>query len=195
MMGMPLKYNPQPFKQIDYKKEVEKELDEGRNWTAFLYGYTVLEAYLWDWFWMQVFKTGKRKEIHKKASEHLEKLSLKSIVSLHVAFGNITKKNYTEILDLSKIRNQVVHELVKLDLENKKVKKKLIGASKKAVELCDEVAMKYRKFLDERAQEIIVKYFCGDCEGPMSSEESTCKTCNSKNKKHVINLKDKKIVI
>src|SRR3989344_2607458 len=114
---MSLKNKLTPFYQIDYRKEVISELDNGREITSLLLIHGYIEAFLREW----IFISGKNTKIElgKRFMKELEHISFKNLLLIHLSLGNINPGMYNNILRLNNVRNTLAHRLIIIDYSSK----------------------------------------------------------------------------
>lgn len=146
---MPLAYKQNlEFDKIDYKKEVNEELESGRELNAFLLIHGYIEAYLRDW----LFVTGpiQKNKFSKEIISNIDRMGFYNLLHVHVILGHIDKNLYSKIRELNEKRNSIAHRLIIIDTNNTKTKKYLKKIVLSGIDVCGEVFKLYRKTLDEK---------------------------------------------
>lgn len=146
---MSLKNKLIPFYQIDYKKEVISELENGREITALLLIHGYIEAFLREW----IFISGKntKRELGKAFVNELERISLKSLLLIHFSLGNINPSIYNNILRLNNVRNTLAHKLIIIDYSNKVNKEKIQKHVRDSISACEEIAKLYNSLVNSKS--------------------------------------------
>ena len=145
---MSLKNKLIPFDQVDYRKEVLSELDNGREITALLLIHGYIEAFLREW----IFISGKNTKIElgKGFMKELGRISLKNLLFIHLSLGNISPVIYNNILSLNNVRNTLAHKLIIIDYSSKVNKEKIQNHVKNSISLCEEIAMLYNSVVNSK---------------------------------------------
>lgn len=145
---MSLKNKLIPFDQIDYRKEVLSELENGREITALLLIHGYIEAFLRAW----IFISGKNTKIEmgKGFMKELERISFKNLLLIHLSLGNINPGMYNNILRLNNVRNTLAHKLIIIDYSSKANKEKIQNHVRDSVSACEEIAMLYNSVVNSK---------------------------------------------
>lgn len=146
-----LKYNPTPFHSIDYEAETKKELNNNEL-NAFLLIHGYIEAYLREWLF--IIGGIKKTKVASRIIKETERITFSTLLIIHLILGNIDQELYDKLSKMNKMRNALVHELIKVDMESIKNREKIKKATLAAITFCDEVFKGYKKGLDAESKVI-----------------------------------------
>ena len=139
--------------EIDYKKEVTDELDNGREINALFLIHGYIEAYLLEWLYIC---TGKEKiAITKEILKQIDRIPFANILTIHLMLSNIDYVLFKKIQTLNGVRNDIAHELITIDSKDPKNKKKVSAVVKNAITICDEVFRLYKESLDRLQKKVL----------------------------------------
>jgi hypothetical protein len=147
-----LKKTAEPFHKKDYKTEVEKELNENRELNAFMLIHGYIEAYLREWLF--VYGKSSKESLKENILDDFDRMSFRNLVIIHSILGNINVKLFDKIQQLNKLRNDLAHELIQIDMNDNKNKKKIGNSARNGISICDEIFNLYKKRLDEKAKSL-----------------------------------------
>lgn len=146
---MSLKNKTTPFQNIDYKTEVNAELTSGRELNALLLIHGYIEAYLREWLFI-VGKSSKDK-LKKTIIEETGRINFKNVLLIHAILGNVDVILYEKTSEINRVRNDLAHDIITIDMNDEKTKKKIRKFVTVGIQVCDEIFKLYKQSLDKKA--------------------------------------------
>lgn len=151
-MKSSLKKTAEPFHKKNYASEINKELKEGRELNAFMLIHGYIEAYLREWLF--VSGTISKDRLTKEIIHDFDRMSFKNLILIHAILGSFDLKLFNKITKINELRNDLAHELIQIDMNDQKNKKKIGDSARFGIKICDEIFNSYKKKLEAKAEEI-----------------------------------------
>jgi len=148
---MSIKYKPVRLEDIDYKREVNLELENGREINALLLIHGYIEAYLLEWL-LICGRFPLSKKISNKIVKEIERLGFNNLLHIHFILGNIDESLYLKAKELNEARNKFAHQIINIDISDKETRDEIRKIVLKGIDLCDEIFKLYRRTLDEKSK-------------------------------------------
>jgi hypothetical protein len=139
---------------IDYKAIVTKEIDGDRGINALFLIHGYIEAFLTDWLFIMGGKD--KTEFTKQTFEFMERVPFATVLHIHHILGSFDYKLYKQINDFNETRNNLAHDLIKMDINDNKTKDKLKRSASYGIKICDEIFKLYKKELDKKQKKVTV---------------------------------------
>ncbi|GEM_PF-2856728 len=141
-------YNPEQFDEEKIRANILKELKSGELLTSFLLAHSLIESYLLEIFIYSSMTYPKFRKLNKKVFSNLERIGFSNLIHINLILGNVPFTLYKEIVDFNRKRNIFVHELISLDLNDRRTQDKIKKSVKRGLEICQNLSVKYKKILD-----------------------------------------------
>ncbi len=156
---MSLKYNPIPLEEEDYKEKINFELNKGDHLSAFLLIFAYIESYLTELLLLSGYRF---KDFNKKEITGIERIHFSTLVLIHLIHGRINSILSNKLSNFNKFRNKLIHELVSIDINDKKTQEELKKQTLFGMEICKGLSTIYMKTLNERYADLKSDFLGGD---------------------------------
>jgi len=145
-----INYGPKLLEKENIIKRISEEIKSDRIINALLLAHGFIEAYLLE----ILLYSGQIniKTLNKKVIENIERISFNNLLHINLVIDNISFELYQKIINFNKKRNEIVHEMISIDINDQKIKKKIEKQVKNAIDICNHLSTIYKNKIEERTK-------------------------------------------
>ncbi len=147
-------YDPIKFDFKTCEKRTKRLLQTKNYLSAFLLVFSYLESYLLQLLMIKSFNIKKlsKKVIKKKLKDKIERFTFNQILLFNFISSNISFEEYQKIESIATNRNKFTHDLISIDIKNKKINLKLKSLTIETMKLSKVLFLKIVNYLNQQAQ-------------------------------------------